>query len=273
MKINTEKQWDVQRLELQAKGKIQYDMSILNDIGIDCMQNARVLDLGCSNGFKTYQLFNKSNIEQVVGIDWSQKAIDEANEKYGQDKKFQFICEDVYKINFEKKFDIVYISFVLHHVQDKLGLLTKVYSLLKKGGYVVIKTIDDSSIISYPDKKHIVDKIKKLYDRKIKPLSINTMHTDRYHGKKCHAQLVQTRFSNIRLMVTSKYAANKSDEQKDKSFEVGFGFRNVENITGFAKIYKRRMDKLLKQAREMFDDSRYIYINPAYYYSAQKLED
>lgn len=165
------------------------------------------------------------------------------------------------------------MSFVLQHVKDKLGLLTKVYSLLKQGGYVVIKTIDDSSIISYPDKHHIVDKIKKLYDRKIKPLSINTKHADRYHGKKCYAQLVQTGFTNITLMMTSNFKANKSEEQINKSFEVAFGFRNRENITGFARIYKRRMDKLLKQAREMFDDSRYIYINPAYYYSAQKLED
>lgn len=273
MKTNKEKCWDVNRLELQAKGKIQYEVGLLEKIGINSLQNARVLDLGCSNGFKTYQLFNKDNIQQVLGIDWSQTAIDEANEKYGKNKKFEFVCDDIYKIDFKQKFDIIYMSFVLHHVQDKIGLLRKVYSLLKKGGYVVIKTIDDSSIISYPDNNHLVEKIKKLYDKKIKKFSDNTIYTDRYHGKKCYTQLVQAGFSNINLMVNSNFTSNRSDEQKEKSFEVAFGFRNNENIKGFARIYKKRMDKLLKQAREMFDDSDYIYINPAYYYFAQKYND
>lgn len=270
MKIIKEKSWDLNRLELQAQGKMQHDTSILEKIGIDDLQNARVLDIGCSNGYKTYELFNKKNIEQVVGVDWSQTAIDKAKEKYGENKKFQFICEDIYKIDFKETFDIIYISFVLHHVQDPMYLLQKVYSLLKKGGYVVIKTIDDSSIISYPDHNHVIDKIKKLYDKKIKKFSINTQYTDRYHGKKCYTQLMQTGFSNINLILNSNFISNKSDEQIKKSFEVAFGFRNNENITGFASIYRKRMSKLLKQAKELFNNPNYIYINPSFYYFAKK---
>ncbi len=273
MKTNQEKVWDMKRLETQAKGKMQYDNYILENIGIDKLEKANVLDLGCSNGFKTYELFNRENIDKVVGVDWSSKAIEQANEKYQGNKKFSFICDDIYNINFEEKFDIVYLSFVLHHAQDKIKLLKKVFSLLKNGGYVVIKTIDDSSIIAYPDEKGVIDKILKLYDTKIKNLSVNTKFTDRYHGKKCYAQLFEAGFKNIKLTLVSSSKPKKTDEERKQAFEVGFGFRNVDINSGIKNRWTKQMDGLLARVKDLFDDPQFIYMNPAYYFSAQKVEE
>ncbi len=269
--MEDKKVWDVKRLENQAKGKLAFEHDLIKNLEISKKNNLTVLDIGCSNGFKTYSLFNKDNVERVIGIDWSNDAIIEANSRYKNDK-FSFICDDIYNHNFDITFDIVYISFVLHHSEDKLKLLSKVYSLLNNHGVIIVKTIDDSSIISYPDEKNIVKKICKLYDKKTKYMSINNLHTDRHHGKKCYSQLFQSNFKNIKLTINSGFSSKKTQEEVDKSFEVGFGFRRAPKEYENNR-YAKKMNKLLQKARELFEKSDYIYVNPAYYYTAEKIED
>ena len=84
--MEDKKVWDVKRLENQAKGKLAFEHDLIKNLEISKKNNLTVLDIGCSNGFKTYSLFNKDNVERVIGIDWSNDAIIEANSRYKNDK-------------------------------------------------------------------------------------------------------------------------------------------------------------------------------------------
>ena len=51
--------WNLDKLKKQAIGNQKFDEYVLNESGILEYSNLKVLDIGCSNGFKTKMLFDK----------------------------------------------------------------------------------------------------------------------------------------------------------------------------------------------------------------------
>jgi len=88
-----------------------------------------VLDIGCGNGSLTYDLAMKANM--VVGIDVNKKNIKFANENYKR-KNLKFIVGDSTKHKFNRKFDVVILSNVLEHIENRNRFLQKVRSLAPK---------------------------------------------------------------------------------------------------------------------------------------------
>jgi len=98
----------------------------------------KVLDLGCGNGrFGEFLVKNDKKIE-YTGVDNSQYLLDEAKQKLPQAK---LINQDILKsINIQKKFDLICLFGVLHHVPGKeirLKLLKGISKLLTDGGLLV----------------------------------------------------------------------------------------------------------------------------------------
>ena len=79
--------WNLSKLKRQAINNQDFDEYVLNQSGILENEHLKVLDIGCSNGYKTTMLFDKySNIEHIVGIDIDEKAIDvRLTNKEGED--------------------------------------------------------------------------------------------------------------------------------------------------------------------------------------------
>ena len=90
-------------------------------------QRARVLDVGCGNGFIAYHLNALGH--SVTGIDLG--AATEAPIPYAAFNGRELPFEDA-------SFDAVIFSFVLHHSQNIAGLLAEARRVLRPDGRIVI---------------------------------------------------------------------------------------------------------------------------------------
>jgi len=113
-------------------------------------QNKRVLDVGCGTGrfpLSISSLTKASICSLEPSIDMLKKAI--AKDK---SKEILWTQGDGRKLPFRNNlFDCVYMTLVLHHIEDKESTLKEIYRTLKKDGNCVIMTNSH-----YRMKKHII---------------------------------------------------------------------------------------------------------------------
>lgn len=90
-----------------------------------------LLDLGCGTGYRTYQL-SKSKDTVVTGVDISESNISVAKSRY---PSVNFICVSGERLPFDAcKFDAVYATDVLEHVDNLDLVINEVTRVLKLGG-------------------------------------------------------------------------------------------------------------------------------------------
>ena len=99
-----------------------------------------VLEVGCGvNYLVPYWLLNKNN---VVAYDPCKEAVfllKEIIERFKlSNKNFQLLVGKAGLINFDKKFDIININNVLHHINNKKDILLKLKKMLNKNGKILI---------------------------------------------------------------------------------------------------------------------------------------
>ncbi|MRH43643.1 methyltransferase domain-containing protein [Aquibacillus halophilus] len=104
----------------------------------------RVLDLSCGSGFGTHLIAKdkQSNVDEVIGVDIDPKIIKYAKSTYYHPKSF-FQVEDAIDEKLVNKlglFDTIVSFETLEHIEQEEKILSNYYSLLKKGGTVVIST-------------------------------------------------------------------------------------------------------------------------------------
>ncbi len=88
-----------------------------------------VLDIGCGNGAMAYDLAKKA--KSVVGIDILKKNIAQAKQKYSR-KNLKYIHGDAINFDFKTKFDIITLSNVLEHIDNRVLFLRKLKPLSTK---------------------------------------------------------------------------------------------------------------------------------------------
>ncbi len=88
-----------------------------------------VLDVGCGNGALTYDIAKKAR--KVIGIDLNKKNIQIANEKY-LSSNIKYIIGNIVAHNFDQKFDVVVLSNVLEHIENRIEFLEKIKNLTPK---------------------------------------------------------------------------------------------------------------------------------------------
>ncbi len=124
-----------------------YDVHMLNDIkGFkeSCLKlaelipahTANILDLGCGTGLELYEIFKRLPDVSVVGIDLTQKMLDELKRKY-TGKDIKLICGSYFDIDLgENTFDTVISCQTMHHFprNEKIGLYRRIYQALKPNG-------------------------------------------------------------------------------------------------------------------------------------------
>ena len=83
-----------------------------------------VLDVGCGNGFLSYDMAKKA--EEVTGIDIERREI-----KFKRDN-LRFIFSDALSYDFKDRFDVIVLSNVLEHIEKRQEFLTKIKKLAPK---------------------------------------------------------------------------------------------------------------------------------------------
>lgn len=86
------------------------------------LENKRVLDLACGDGYFT-RLIKAWGAKEVIGVDLSPKMIELANLKESQAPQgIKYFIEDVTKMSDHGQFDIIFAAFLLHYAESKEDL-------------------------------------------------------------------------------------------------------------------------------------------------------
>lgn len=97
-----------------------------------------LIDLGCGDGIFIHALKRKYPKLKIVGIDISERRIKGLKKKFPNDK---FYCRDVCNTKLKEKFDFVYSSQVLEHVESDKKMINEMKKLLKNNGTLFVSSV------------------------------------------------------------------------------------------------------------------------------------
>ena len=269
--------WNAKYINEVAISSAHCDYEAFDGIALAEIDNAAILDVGCFDGFNTVLKFKPyQNATRVVGID-PMKASIELAKKQTDDKRFSWQNNDIEGFadialkdkNFDG-FDLIYFSHVLQHVKDKQATLDAAFKLLKKGGFIVIKTFDDSCKLSYPDPNQVMKRLFALYEKEIAPRVEHTRYTDRNNGQKCPALLKSAGFENIHVKIHTTDTLNKTLDERMDLFE-RFTYFRQKSPEGLPQDLAKEQKELLSAWKELFKDENYCHISNTFMVTAQKL--
>jgi len=109
------------------------DNALKQDIG---KKDLKVLECGCGMGYLTYSLHRAGF--NVIGLDISQNAINEAIKNFGK----LYICANVFEYAMEHKeeYDRIILTQVIEHIEEPIKWLETLLIMLKKGGKIILST-------------------------------------------------------------------------------------------------------------------------------------
>ena len=108
--------------------------------------NEEICDIGCNNGYCDFKLLSLFNGIKIVGIDYSEKLIAQAQERLVKSEyktRAEFIVGDILDPQSypDKKFDIILIKRVLinlNNENDQMQALINVKKLLNEHGKIIL---------------------------------------------------------------------------------------------------------------------------------------
>lgn len=131
-------------LESEATAKITQLLTSSSEVS--------VCDLGCGNGALLIRLAQKFPQVKFVGFDLSQPFVTYGTQaaKFKQLSNISFHQLDIDAQPLPGTFDLVLTSEVLEHLVHPSQVLTKIYSALRPGGYLLLSTPNSRNLIKYP---------------------------------------------------------------------------------------------------------------------------
>ena len=125
--------------------RIEY---ILNQLNKKNIKKLDILDIGCGGGLVSESLAKLGG--NITGIDFVESNIKIAKlhaKKNGLNIKY--LCKDVEKFQFNKKFDIIIAFEVLEHLDNWKDFLKNIKRNLKQNGRLIVSTINRNIISKY----------------------------------------------------------------------------------------------------------------------------
>lgn len=96
-----------------------------------------VIDLGCGTGTLSLKVKESFPKAQITCMDMTKNMLELAKLKLSKYENVEYILENFYSFNFNKKYDVFVSSFALHHLitaEDKKKFYQKIYNSLKVSG-------------------------------------------------------------------------------------------------------------------------------------------
>jgi len=121
--------------DLQKHGPVHRHMRMLFLKLLSQLRYESVVDVGCGSGDNLLILSHNKKLKRLVGIDISEEAIKNAFKKIHAEYKVL----DIQKEFIYEKFDMVFCSFLIEHVEDDDSTLTNLANMCRK--YLFISTI------------------------------------------------------------------------------------------------------------------------------------
>ncbi|MBN1358129.1 class I SAM-dependent methyltransferase [Candidatus Bathyarchaeota archaeon] len=128
----------LEEIEQVRAGFLKYTREAF--LKLPCLENPRILDIGCGSGVPTIELAKLSGGE-VTGIDIDQSCIDEFNRKLKEENlanRVEALKLSLYEMKFpDETFDVVWSEGVVGNIGFETSL-KEWRRLLKHNGYLVI---------------------------------------------------------------------------------------------------------------------------------------
>ncbi|WP_440944863.1 class I SAM-dependent methyltransferase [Methanosarcina sp. T3] len=102
-------------------------------------ENPAILDIGAGTGLLAAFMMERYPEASFTLIDISEKMLDMAKGRFGNNSNVKYIAADYSKYDFVDKYDIVISALSIHHLEDeeKKELYKKSYSILKENGIFI----------------------------------------------------------------------------------------------------------------------------------------
>jgi ubiquinone/menaquinone biosynthesis C-methylase UbiE len=135
---------DAALYSLEGQKAIDYDGGIhtkhrhtrYHDFFVKHIQPAeRVLDIGCGSGALAYDVAEKSQA-QVTAIDLNVENIAKAHQRYSH-PRVKYIVGDVLQKLPDGPFDVILLSNVLEHMQERSGLLRHLQEVMSPSRFLI----------------------------------------------------------------------------------------------------------------------------------------
>ena len=112
------------------------------------------LEAGCGGGdvaFDMARLVRPGGA--IVATDIDETKLRLAREEAAQEEltNIEFRLADITKDGLDREFDFVHARFLLTHLQNPAGALTKMWHAMRPGGIIVIEDIDFTGYFCYPE--------------------------------------------------------------------------------------------------------------------------
>lgn len=121
----------------------------------------RLLDVGCGPGTITVDLAEAVAPGEVVAIDASALALDEARRHAAEsaaDLSLTFEQADVMALPYpDASFDVVHAHQVLQHLPDPVGALREMRRVTRPGGLVAVRDVDYATMTWAPESEGLTD--------------------------------------------------------------------------------------------------------------------
>src|SRR3989344_4062014 len=131
-----DKGW-AQLMNLEHEIAVNY---LLAQTGIEIPNNASVIDVGCANGWVLRKLVDEYKIAYGLGLDLSNKMIEEAREKSSEYKMLDFKVdgwEDIVKYSLQHGlFDVILGVESIYFYGSVVDNIRNAFNSLKDGGYL-----------------------------------------------------------------------------------------------------------------------------------------
>lgn len=141
-----------ERLRILSRVMQPTTRSLLERVGLG--PGMTCLDLGCGGGDATFEMARVvGSAGRAVGVDLDATKIDLARNEAAEMglPNVEFRVSQAEQGAGGAEFDLVYARFLLTHLVDPAGMLTRMLAFLRPGGVVVVEDIDFSGHFCHPD--------------------------------------------------------------------------------------------------------------------------
>ncbi len=97
-----------------------------------------LIDLGCGDGIFIHAVKKEFPKIEITGIDISPRRINRLKKKFPEDN---FYIKDVCNTKLKERFDLVYSSQVIEHVQSDKEMIKEMSKLLKEKGFLFCSSV------------------------------------------------------------------------------------------------------------------------------------
>lgn len=217
------------RLKIQQNLMKEYDSAVYDGVKTN-YKTLKILDVGSNNGdFIMDRLGNSENVDKLIGLEYDEKSVQAANEKYGIKDKIAFYKLDIEADDFDseleeiaeeqdiEKFNVINISMVLLHLKSPYKLLKNLRKVLSDDGVLIIKDIDDGLNVAYPDEKGEFARVIGICGK-------NETSGFRESGRQIYTLLNRAGYKKVKLEKQGLSTVGMDYEQRSAFFDTYFSF-------------------------------------------------